>query len=361
MTNTFEVGIVGAGVAGPCCAQVLGQAGVKVAIFDHSHPREKPCGGLIDNRVVDEFDIPRELLEREVKWILAERFKFRVKLLIEPAGFTVSRKTFDYYLLQRALTNRSVRLFGEKVNQVTKAENHWMLRTKSRSVKVKILIGADGCPSFIRKTVFNPIPPQFLVTTVGYDLPCSIEYIEETFTKNTVEAYYPRKYVPEGGFIWIFPKRTSINVGIGSLETGKQLKWSLDQFISSHEAGERLKPLKGRFFSHLVPIIWKQDFFDLPCSAQNWALIGDAAGHVFPIGGMGIYYAMEGGRLCGTAILDGDLHLFDKYWRKEYGDELCYGAKNVLKYYGNLGFFYWLRGIFENLYERMHLMIIMRK
>ena len=350
MSNSFEVGIVGAGVGGSCCAQVLGKEGIKVAIFDHSHPREKPCGGLIDNRVVDEFNIPGELLEREVRWTLAERFRFRVKLLIEPPGFIVSRKTFDSYLLQRALNNRSVTFFDEKVNQIIKGENDWILRTsKGRSVKVRVLIGADGCPSLVRKNVFRSIPPQFLARTVGYDFPCSSKYVENTFAKNTIEVYYSHKYMQKGGFIWIFPKRTSINVGIGCLETGKRLKQSLDKFISSHPAGKPLKLLEGHFFAHLVPTIWKKDFFDLPCSGTNWALIGDAAGHVFPIGGMGIYYAMKGGMLCGSAVLDGDLHLFEKYWRKEYGDELYYGAENVLKYYGSLGLVYWLVAIFENL------------
>jgi len=353
VSNTFEIGIVGAGVAGSCCAQVLGKEGIKVAIFDHSHPREKPCGGLIDDRVVDELDVPEELLEREVKWLLAERFKFRVELLIKPSGFIVSRKTFDYHLLQRALNNRSVTFFDEKVNQVIKGENDWILKTsKGRSVKVKILIGADGCPSLVRKTVFRPIPPQFLAMTVGYDFICSNKYIENTFAENSVEAYYSHKYIQKGGFIWIFPKRTSINVGIGSIEKGKKLKQSLDNFISSHPAGKRLKPLERHFFAHLVPTIWKKNFFDLPCSGSNWALIGDAAGHVFPIGGMGIYYAMKGGMLCGSAVLDGDLHLFERYWKKEYGNELYYGADNVLKYYSSLGLVYWLVAIFENLRTR---------
>lgn len=95
-----------------------------------------------------------------------------------------------------------------------------------------------------------------------------------------------------------------------------------------------------------------KDFFDLPCSGTNWALIGDAAGHVNPIGGMGIYYAMKGGMFCGLAFLDGDLHLFERYWRREYGDELYYGAETVLKYYSNFGFFLWLLYIFENLRAR---------
>jgi geranylgeranyl reductase family protein len=348
--NTFEVGIVGAGVAGSSCAQVLGRAGVKVAIFDNSHPREKPCGGLIEDRVVNEFDIPEELIENEIRWFLAERFKFRVKLFLNPSVFLISRKDFDYYLLQRALKNKSVAFFDEKVSQVIKGENRWILKTnKDRRVKVKVLIGADGCPSLVRKYVFRSIPPQFLATTVGYNFPCSSKYIEKAFAKNTVEAYYSHDYVQKGGYIWIFPKRTSINVGIGSMETGKKLKQSLDKFILSHPFGKRLKPLKGHFFNHLEPAIWMKDFFDSPCSGENWALIGDAAGHVNPIGGTGIYYAMKGGVLCGLAFLDGDLHLFERYWQKEYGDELYHGAEVVLTFYGRLGFFLWLKYIFENL------------
>jgi len=351
---TFEVGIVGAGVAGCSCAQVLGEAGVKVALLDHSHPREKPCGGLIEDRVVREFDIPEELLENDVRWILADRFKFCIKLSFKPSVFLISRKNFDYYLLQRALKNTGVAFFDEKVSQVIKEKNCWILTTnKERRIKVKALIGADGCPSLIRKYVFRPIPQQFLATTAGYNFTCSSKYIEKTFPKNTVEAYYSHKYVQKGGFIWIFPKRNSINVGIGSIGTGKKLTQSLNEFIFSHPAGQRLKYLEGDFFVHLVPAIWNEDFFDLPCSGDNWSLIGDAAGHVNPISGAGIYYAMKGGMLCGSALLHGDMHLFESYWRREYGDELYHGAKVFSKFYSNLGFFLWLQYIFQNFLSQL--------
>lgn len=353
MPNSFEVGIVGAGVAGASCAQVLGEAGVNVAIFDHSHPREKPCGGLIEERIVEEFDVPEELLENEVKWVLAERFRFRVKLSLKPSMFLVSRRDFDYFLLQKALENKSVKCFNEKVDLITKEEKGWSLKTdKDRSVEVKVLIGADGCPSFVRTHVSKPIPSEFLAPTVGYNFPCSTEHIGKLFAQNTVEAYYSNKYVRKTGFIWVFPKRTSINVGIGSTETGIRLKQSLDKFIFSNPFGKRFTHLNGEFFTHLVPIIWEESFFDLPCSGENWALIGDAAGHVNPIGGAGIYYAMKGGVLCGSALLNGDSQLFDRYWRDDYGDELRFGAKTFSRYYGNFGIFLWLQYILENFMQR---------
>lgn len=354
MLPAFEVGIVGAGAAGSSCAQVLGKAGVKVALFDHSHPREKPCGGLIDERVVEEFNIPKELLQNEIKWFLTERFKFHAKILLKPSVFLVSRKDFDYYLLQEALKNRSVRFFDEKVIQATKTENEWTLTTnKAQTIRVKVLIGSDGCPSLIRNCVLKPIPTQFLATAMGYDFLCPSEYIEKNFSKNSAEAYYSNKYIQKGGFIWIFPKKTNINVGIGSLEPGKKLKRSLDSFILWHPAGKRLKHLEGRFFAHSIPLIWTEGFFNLPCSGENWALIGDAAGHVNPINGTGIYYAMKGGTLCSSAFLHGDMQLFEKYWRKEYGEELYYGAKNFSKFYSNMGFVLWLQLILSNFLQRL--------
>lgn len=348
--KSFEVGIVGAGPAGSMCAKVLGEKGVNVALFDPSHPREKPCGGLIDQRVVEEFGIPKELIENEVKWILAERFGFKVKLSLKPPAYLVSRKDFDYFLLQKALENEGLTFFKERITSVVRGENEWKLKTdKGKVVKVKILIGADGCPSLVRKHILGPFPKNFLATTIGYNFTCPSEYIEKAFAKNTIEAYYSRKYVQKMGFIWIFPKKTSVNVGIGSMEDGRKLRRSLDSFIASNPAGRRLKTLKGEIFSHLIPIIWNEEFYKLPCCGENWALIGDAAGHVDPIGGVGIYYAMRGGILCALAILDGNIKLFEEYWREDYGYELCYRARNFSKFYGKLAFFTWLKTILGNI------------
>jgi len=355
--KNFEVGIVGAGPAGSVCAKALGEAGVNVALFDPTHPREKPCGGFIDYRVIEEFNIPKELIENEVKWVLAERFGFKVKLSLKPPAYLVSRKKFDYYLLQGALENESLTFFEERVIGMVQDKNEWKLKTdRDKIVRVKTLIGADGCPSLVRKYVLGPIPKIFLATTLGYNFVCPSEYVEKAFAKNTVEAYYSRKYVQGMGFIWIFPKKASVNIGIGSIENGRKLRHSLDNFIASNPAGRRLKNLKGEFFSHLIPIIWDKKFYRLPCCGKNWALIGDAAGHVDPIGGVGIYYAMKGGALCASAILNGDIKLFEKYWREDYGYELCYRARNFSKFYGKLAFFTWFKTILENVQLRLGLL-----
>lgn len=355
MLDVFDVGIVGAGVAGSTCAQLLGEAGIKVALFDNSHPREKACGGLLDYRIVDEFSIPKQVLEKEIKWILAERYAFQQRVFVEPSMYIVSRKDFDKYLLERALRNNSVVFYKEKVNHLSREKNGWILTTnKDRQLKVKFLIGADGCPSLVRRYVSKPIDAKLVVPTVGYIFQCSSKYLQENFDPNTVEFYYSHTYVRKKGFIWIFPKKTSINFGIGAIESGRELKLSLDRFLFSHTAGKRLRTLKGHLYAGLLPHIWQKDFFDMPCTGNNWALIGDAAGHVNSINGAGIYYAMKGGMLCAQAFLQGDIHLFEKSWRQEYGDELYYAADNVQKYYGKMGSFLWFQLYLRNAYDRLH-------
>jgi flavin-dependent dehydrogenase len=239
LSDVFEVGIVGAGVAGSVCAQILGEAGIRVALFDNSHPREKACGGLLDDRIVDEFSIPRQALENEIRWILAERYTFRTRLLVESSVFLVLRKDFDCYLLGTALNSNNVAFYKERINRVARGGGDWVLTTdEERSVKVKVLIGADGCPSLVRQCVSKPIDPKFIATTVGYIFPCASKYIQENFEPNTVETYYSHEYVRRGGFIWIFPKRTSINFGIEAWnqEENSDNRWIDSSFLTLPES-----------------------------------------------------------------------------------------------------------------------------
>ena len=43
----INVAIVGAGPAGSYCAYKLAKNAIFPSVFDYSHPREKPCGGLV--------------------------------------------------------------------------------------------------------------------------------------------------------------------------------------------------------------------------------------------------------------------------------------------------------------------------
>ena len=48
----MRIAIIGAGPAGAMAAVRLARAGASVALFDPSHPREKPCGGGLTGRAL---------------------------------------------------------------------------------------------------------------------------------------------------------------------------------------------------------------------------------------------------------------------------------------------------------------------
>jgi len=68
-------------------------------------------------------------------------------------------------------------------------------------------------------------------------------------------------------------------------------------------------------------------FFDEPCCGENWLLIGDAAGHVDPLTGEGIPYALWGAELASEAIRRGDILSFDTHWKQAYGKDLINACK----------------------------------
>jgi len=86
----------------------------------------------------------------------------------------------------------------------------------------------------------------------------------------------------------------------------------------------------------MLPSASNPNFFKLPCAGANWILIGDAAGHVDPISGGGILYALWGGELAAKAIERENLKLYDEAWTREYGEFLEERCRNKEAFYDPL-------------------------
>lgn len=324
MKRIEEIVIVGGGPAGAYCAYELARQDMEPVILDHSHPREKPCGGGISPQVLKKFPFLEKF--RSIGFPFGN-FKIISCINTEvmtkgfESGFCVSRRFFDQELLDMAI-QYGARFNKERVLDVRNKGRIWKIKTDKTILSCKILVGADGVNSLVRRRTVGPISMENLALTFGYlTTPLSMDDATIKFLAE----------IP--GYIWVFPGSGYANIGVGSeLQYGGMLKRLLDSFVNSYYPQIKITSR----FAAMLPSASDPEFFELPCSGENWLLIGDAAGHVDPISGGGILYALWGGKLAAQAIFGNNPKSFDDTWRNEYGENLKKRCGNKNAFYDPL-------------------------
>ncbi len=321
MGQIEDVAIVGGGPAGAYCAFELARKGVYATLFDHSYPREKPCGGGISPSVIEKFPFVEKFPSRGGVSADFKIISCSNKQVVEKGSritFNVSRRIFDQEILNMA-TQSGANLIEEKVLEVRRKKNSWKIKTEKRTLSSKILVGADGICSIVRRKTVGSIPRENLGLGYGY-LVTGVE--KEPNTIKYLDA------IP--GYIWIFPRDDCSSIGICcELRYGSMLKKLLDDFIRSY--CPQIKVISE--FAAMFPFAKDPSFFMLPCAGENWILVGDAAGHADPITGEGILYALWSGKLAAEAIERNDLKQYDRQWREEYGNYLVGRCKQKERFY----------------------------
>ena len=300
-----DITIVGGGPAGAYLGYLLGRKGVQATIYDDSHPREKPCGGGITPSALEKFPLLKDV---------PGSYRYISKmLLISPEGkeamvggqtfMNVSREHLDGYLLQKAV-DAGARLITERVVGLEQEAAAWRIRTNKGEYSSRLVVGADGVNSVVRGATVGRIPRQDMGACIGY------------YARGVERDYSVMRFFKDfQGYAWIFPRETHSSIGVGlDIKQAKNLKAYLDGFINEYCPGiEKISP-----FGALIPAARHPGFYKIPCSGKNWILIGDAAGHVDPVLGEGIRYALCDADLAAEAIISGKPERLDALWRKAY-------------------------------------------
>ena len=314
----MRIAIVGGGPAGSYLAYCLGKEGISATIFDDSHPREKPCGGGVSSFAMRKFPILGDLP--------AAKAPGKRMVIVAPSGreaviegenddYCVSRKALDGYLLRRALDEGAV-LKRERVTGIARGDA-WKLRTREGVRRADLLIGADGANSIVRRAVIGPFRKEDLCFCYG----CFTE-----LTRELDELEGLMKFLDgTPGYAWIFPRAEDCSIGVGSgIEGIGVARRELDAVIRRYAAGARTLSRWGA----LIPMGRTDAFFRSRAAGDGWMLVGDAAGHVNPVTGEGILYALWSASLASEAIADGDPPLYESLWRAGYGGDLIGGMRS---------------------------------
>ncbi|MFN3267888.1 MAG: FAD-dependent oxidoreductase, partial [Zestosphaera sp.] len=153
---SYDVVIVGSGIAGASLAYFLSRSGFKTLVVDvkpFERVGDKPCGDAIGKHHFDELGLeapPDDLIEGYVKGIDVYSPLEKVKYRVVGEGYEIHRVKYTKYLLSEAI-NRDVDFWGETqgVEPLVKEGfvvgiSVWVRGKGKHEVSSKILVDASG-------------------------------------------------------------------------------------------------------------------------------------------------------------------------------------------------------------------------
>ena len=292
MNFDYDVTIVGAGPIGSTLAYELAKEDFKVCLIDKKKVIGLPlqCAGIVNRRALDYNQIPKDIILNKVKGanIYSKNRSLSVSKEEEQA-LIIDRVALDQYLFNRADEFADSYLSSKVVNVDTlegKVEFH--SDSKEKSIRSKVIVGADGPLSLISSVLGNDLnyyfASQYLVKA------------ENIGDKFFVDLYAYENLFP--GFIWVIPVRDKLfRIGLFSNYDYKRQNEILDNFLENdfkYGSYEVIEKYKGK-----IPIYNK----DNKLFKNRALIIGDAASQVKPTTGGGLLIGFETVQIAKNSIV----------------------------------------------------------
>jgi flavin-dependent dehydrogenase len=311
--SLYDIIIVGAGPSGISTALHLAKLAPELVahtliVEKARHPRHKLCGGglLPDAEAILEhlsLDVG-ELPHTDVDWAWFHYDGMGMRLRAEKGGSyafrTIRRYEFDHWLAEKARQSGFQIMEDSPVKSISMQDHHIIVETALEKFRAKVVIGADGSKSVVRRFV---VPRE--ETHTARLLEILTEPGPDKSPHIQANSYFDFLYVPKGiqGYSWDFP----------ALEKGQQMRnrgiydsnvhpvradITLQAALADEVAHQGYSMQDYKLEGH--PLRWFEARSTF--SAPHVLLVGDAAG-ADALFGEGISIALGYGQLAAEAIV----------------------------------------------------------
>ena len=301
--NVYDIAVVGAGPAGSVFVRELAQArpDLKVILIDgQTQGSAKPCGGLLApdaQRLLAKFDLvlPKSILE-DPQIFAVETIDIEQKLVryYQRYYLNMDRYAFDKWLL--SLVPSTVTVCKGRCVAVEKENDLCRVSVKqggeAKRVYARVLVGADGGGSIVRRTFFTPMRVQYVAIqqwfeSKGQGLP----YYSSIFDAKTSDSCS-----------WTIHKGNHVIFG-GAFEK-QGCRGAFD------EQKARLEAFLGNSFGEAVKteaclVSSPRTMKDFCTGGDNIFLLGEAAGFISASSFEGLSSAMFSGKTLADAFAKG--------------------------------------------------------
>ena len=338
MSALYDVAIVGAGPAGATCAWYLARQDLNVLLLDKAKfPRDKFCGDAVIPRAqrhLQRMGVLQELIDAgECLYTTSGGF-------VSPSGIeclsdsaenprgtpmSVKRIIMDERIVRAAQAAGAELVEEFPVDKVAfdDGAGTWAAHSGSRRFTARTLVLADGAQSKLARSLG--------IVKDGPKAICSRAFIEggsHSFDTDGI-CYMERDLLPGYAAIFRHPN-DELNYCAYIIPGGKALPSDLktihhgllekNPILRRHlGTGYSIEPMRGAWLR----------LGGIPKSyADRLLIVGDAAGHIDPLTGEGIQFAMEGAEKAAETLIhafrvgrfdEAFLSAYQDRWHKEFG------------------------------------------
>ena len=338
--KTFDVVVIGAGLAGLQCSRLLAAQGFRILLVDRKPTvaHSVHTTGIFVRRTLEDFDLPDDCLGPPVRHVTLYSPAHRSMDLASPHDeFRVGRMGMLYQRFLNHCRDAGVEWMPEtRFTGVTRSETSSVVHLESQGlthlVRTRLIVGADGANSRVARALGLDQNREWIV---------GIEEVLEDVPLNGPPRFHcfldPR--LAPGYLAWAVHDGEQVHVGVGGYsarfdpqEALEEFKRSLNDIIDLRHA-RFVEKRGGR-----IPVggVMRR------IANERGLLVGDAAGAVSPLTAGGLDPCMRLSTFAATEIT--------KYLRTDGGCSLANysGEQFRARFISRL----WLRRVLKTMNQR---------